>query len=354
VIPTAPRVVAIPRVLDVGPGALEGLGATLRRAEFPLERVLLVQGRGASVALAEVARRSLTGVGASLEVCYGTLGTHEEADALGQEAAHGGASLVVGVGGGRVIDVAKVVALRSQRDVVSVPTSIASDGICSPIASLKDAGGRRESVPARMPAGIVLDTDVVASAPFETRTAGLGDLLSNLVASLDWRLAGARQAEEFEPYSALIAESAARPALALEDLCRAGALEVVAKGLILSGLAMATAGTSRPCSGSEHLISHSLDHLLGSRARLHGRQVALGALVAATAHGSDLASPLRAVFARCGLPTHPDDLGLPFDLVVDAVQRAPDMRPGRYTILSEIDLSTVAVRDLVGRAFGRG
>jgi glycerol-1-phosphate dehydrogenase [NAD(P)+] len=347
-------VVAIPRVLDVGSGALGGLGQTLRRAEFPLERVLLVQGRGASVALAMVARRALTEAGASLEVCYGTLGTHEEADALGREATHSGASLVVGVGGGRVIDVAKVVALRSGRDVVSVPTSIASDGICSPIASLKDRAGSRQSVPARMPAGIVLDTDVVASAPFETRTAGLGDLLSNLVASLDWRLAGERDAEAYDPYSALIAESAARPALALEDLCRIDALDLLAKGLILSGLAMATAGTSRPCSGAEHLISHSLDHLLGAQAQLHGRQVALGALVAATAHGSDLAGQFRAVFGRCGLPTHPEHLGLPVDLVAEAVRRAPTMRPGRYTVLDEVDLSPAGVRHLVDRAFAPG
>jgi glycerol-1-phosphate dehydrogenase [NAD(P)+] len=301
--------------------------------------------------LAEAARCSLVRAGANLEVRYGTAGTHEEAEALGREAAAAGASLVLGVGGGRVIDIAKVVALHSGRDVVSVPTSIASDGICSPIASLKDAEGRRESVPARMPAGIVLDTEVVASAPFETRTAGLGDLLSNLVASLDWRLAGAREREEYDPYSALIAESAARPALALDDLCHPSGLEVVAKGLILSGLAMATAGTSRPCSGSEHLISHSLDHLLGPRARLHGRQVALGALVSATAHGSDLAGPLRAVFRRCGLPTCPEDLGFEFDLVVEAVQQAPAMRPGRYTILSELDLGTTTARELVARAF---
>jgi glycerol-1-phosphate dehydrogenase [NAD(P)+] len=351
VIPTAPRVVAIPRVLDVAPGALGALGETLRRADFPLDRVLLVQGQGPSAVLAEAARRALEDAGARIEVCYGILGTHEEADALGREAAGRNTSLVVGVGGGRVIDVAKVVALRSGRDVVSVPTSIASDGICSPIASLKDAGGRRESVPARMPAGIVLDSDVVASAPHETRTAGLGDLLSNLVASLDWRLAGERQAEDYDPYSAMIAESAARPALALEDLCGPGALDVLAKGLILSGLAMATAGTSRPCSGSEHLISHSLDHLLGPDARLHGRQVALGALIAATAHASDLTGALRAVFRRCGLPTRPEDLGLPIDLVVEAVQRAPDMRPGRYTILSEVDLSRASVRDLVSAAF---
>jgi glycerol-1-phosphate dehydrogenase [NAD(P)+] len=338
-------------VLDVAPGALDALGETLRRADFPLERVLLVQGRGPSAGLADRARRSLEVVGARIEVCYGLLGTHEEAEALGREAGERSASLVVGVGGGRVIDVAKVVGRHSGRDVVSVPTTIASDGICSPIASLKDGGGRRESVPARMPAGIVLDSEVVASAPYETRTAGLGDLLSNLVASLDWRLAGEREAEDYDPYSAMIAESAARPALALDDLGGAGALDVLAKGLILSGLAMATAGTSRPCSGSEHLISHSLDHLLGPDARLHGRQVALGALIAATAHASDLTGALRAVFRRCGLPTRPEDLGLPVELLVEAVQQAPDMRPGRYTILSEVDLSRAAVADLVAAAF---
>jgi glycerol-1-phosphate dehydrogenase [NAD(P)+] len=345
------RLVAIPRVLDVGRGALAALGRTLGGVDLPLRRVLLVRGRGPSSPLADAGTASLVDAGAEVVSRDAVSGTHDEAARLGREASRIGASVIVGVGGGRVIDVAKVAACHADRDVVTVPTSIASDGICSPIASLADDRGHKQSVPARMPVGVVLDTDVVAGAPRATRCAGLGDLLSNLVASLDWRLAGERHAEAYDSYSALIAESAARSALRLTDVDRPDDIEVIAKGLILSGLAMETAGTSRPCSGSEHLISHSLDRLLGPSARLHGQQVALGAMIASEAHGGRLTPELRAVFTRCGLPTHPDDLGLALDVVVEAVRRAPSTRPSRYTVLSEIDLGAAAVRRLVERAF---
>ena len=97
--------------------------------------------------------------------------------------------------------------------------------------------------------------------------------------------------------------------LDLEDLARRESHESLAKGLLLSGLAMAAAGTSRPCSGAEHLISHSLDRLLGERAAMHGEQVALGCLFAAAAHDSpllEIARPhVRAASACRPLPRRP-------------------------------------------------
>lgn len=149
----------------------------------------------------------------------------------------------------------------------------------------------------------------------------------------------------------MIADSAARPALHLQDLTSPASHALLAQGLLLSGLAMAAAGTSRPCSGAEHLLSHALDEALGAGAALHGEQVALGALLSAEAHGSPLRARLRSVFDRLGLPVRPADLGLSVEQVCRALAAAPATRPQRWTVLSTLDLGDQrALAALVERA----
>jgi glycerol-1-phosphate dehydrogenase [NAD(P)+] len=192
---------------------------------------------------------------------------------------------------------------------------------------------------------------VIGAAPARTLRAGLGDLVSNLTAILDWQLAQRAGRERFDAYSAMIAENAARSVLDLPDLESAQSHERLAKGLLMSGLAMATAGTSRPCSGAEHLISHALDALLGEEAALHGEQVALGSLVSAAAHGSPLLATLTDLYGRLGLPVRPSELSISTDDMLQAVQNAPATREDRYTILSELNLSPAAVTQLLDEAF---
>ena len=177
--------------------------------------------------------------------------------------------------------------------------------------------------------------------------------MSNLTAILDWQLADRLGRDRYDAFAAMIAEGAARPALDLEGVSTGGAHELLAKGLLLSGLAMAAAGTSRPCSGAEHLISHSLDAMLGDRAALHGEQVALGCLVSAAAHESPLLDELREMYARLGLPSRPGDLGMEDDDLVEAIAQAPATRPDRYTVLTRLaegDDGAWAAR-LAARAF---
>jgi glycerol-1-phosphate dehydrogenase [NAD(P)+] len=348
--PAKTRVLRVPRVLDVSRGNTARIAMILQRAGFPLHRVMLVSGVGFTRRCAERIADGFTKAGTRVEVRPVPIASRAQAGRIAGEAAELGVELLIGVGGGRAIDVAKTAALACEVDVVSVPTAITHDGISSPVASLTDDAGMRSSVPAATPAGVIIDLDVVEAAPAAMLRAGVGDLLSNLSAVEDWRLADARGRDTYDAYSALIADGAARPALSLDGLARPGCVEMLAKGLVLSGLAMVTAGTSRPCSGAEHLISHSLDRLLGSAARLHGEQVALGTLVATVARGASAAGFLAA-FRRCGLPTHPADVGLPMELMVEAVMSAPATRPNRYTILDEIDLNRSAVRELLTLAF---
>ena len=128
-------------------------------------------------------------------------------------------TLALAVGGGRVIDTFKLAAARSNTELVACPTTIAHDGISSPVASLLYGTPEvRRSFAAAMPAGIVIDLDVIASAPERTLRAGAGDLVSNLTAVLDWRLADRVGADRFDAFSAMIAENAARSLFRMTDL----------------------------------------------------------------------------------------------------------------------------------------
>jgi glycerol-1-phosphate dehydrogenase [NAD(P)+] len=349
---TVRRRIDLPRLLQVGEGCLGDIGALLLDHSFDLGRVYVGSGGGQSTGVAcEIVER-LRERGSEVVPGPQLDGRFEEAVSVGDEARRRGFATLIAVGGGRVIDTVKLAAARAGTELVSVPTSISHDGISSPVASLFARDGHRSSYAATTPAGIIVDITVIGSAPPRALRAGLGDLVSNLTAILDWQLAQRAGRERYDAYSAMIAETAARSVLDLPDLQSPQSHERLAKGLVMSGLAMAAAGTSRPCSGAEHLISHALDQLLGGQASMHGEQVALGSLVSAAAHGSPLLNTLIDLYARVGLPMHPAQLSIASQDMLGAVQAAPGTRPTRYTILSERDLSDRAVSELLDQAFG--
>jgi glycerol-1-phosphate dehydrogenase [NAD(P)+] len=344
------RSVRIPRLLHVAPDSLMSLGALLTTHGFDAGKVLIGSGRGPSQVFARVVRDSCEAAGMQVVEHQGLAGQLTQAAELASVIISSQVTVAVAVGGGRVIDTVKLATARTNTDFVSVPTTMAHDGISSPVASL-DTSGLRVSHAAAMPAGIVVDTSVIGQAPPRTLRAGVGDLASNLTAILDWQLADAAGADRYDAFCGLIAESAARPALDIKDLSSAADHELLAKGLLLSGLAMAAAGTSRPCSGAEHLISHSLDVMLGDRAALHGEQVALGCLISAAAQDSPLLDQLRELFARLGLPVEPEDIGISTEEMLRAVQNAPATRPDRYTILNSIEMTKSSIETLLKAAF---
>ena len=347
----APRNVEIPRLLHVSAGCLDSVAPLLADHGFDLAHVMVGSGPGPSRAFATRVLAGLHTQGIRAIAVSHLTGRLEQSAATAATIIEEGVTTAIAVGGGRVIDTLKVAAARTGVDFVSVPTAVSNDGISSPVASLVGKDGARASHAARMPCGIVVDIDAIGSAPSSTIRAGVGDLVSNLTACLDWRLADREGRERYDAFSAMIAESAARPILDLEELGSPAAHEIVAQGLLLSGLAMAAAGTSRPCSGAEHLISHALDAQLGSGAALHGDQVALGCLVSAAAHEWSQTPVLLPTFRRLGLPTSPEELGMSREQLVAAVLAAPSMRPDRWTILSDRFRAPDEVEELVQRAF---
>jgi glycerol-1-phosphate dehydrogenase [NAD(P)+] len=250
---------------------------------------------------------------------------------------------VIAVGGGKTIDVAKSVCEHVDLPVITVPTQLTADGIASPVSVIRTAPGVVESRHARLPIGLVVDFEVLRRSPVEGARAGLGDLTANACAVRDWRRAALAGREPTDDFAALLAESASELVSGTDvTSLRDGPLQTeflhrLLQGLVLSGLAMEIAGSSRPCSGSEHLVSHAIDQLYPGTAR-HGEQVAFGAVLCTRFQGEDWLA-LRQLLVNAGMHGAAAGLGLSETQVLAAVGAAPATRPGRYTVLDEIELT---------------
>ncbi len=336
-------------LIAIGSGTIDRLASSLDASGCDAGSPFVITGSGPSAVHGRRVARLLTARGIRPSLGSDSGGSVESADLVAEQLRRNGSTLVLGVGGGRVLDVAKYAAWAAGVDYIAVPTSLAHDGIFSPVASLSQRG-TRTSFGTATPRGLVLDTELVATAPAETVQAGVGDLLSNITAVLDWQLSAARRDEEYLPAVAAMALGAVDCYVSSAWAPSGDRLLGLAEGLVLSGLAMSLAGTSRPCSGAEHLVSHSLDRLLGRSARMHGHQVALGTLVALAAHGED-AVQIRELYTAADVPRRPADLGLTEELFLQALELAPSCRPDRYTVLTEISQDRPALAELMREAF---
>jgi len=267
--------------------------------------------------------------------------TVESATELADKIRVGSYDAVVAIGGGRVLDTAKFASTRLGLPMVAVATNLAHDGIASPV-SILGSGPQRGSYGVALPLAVVIDLDLVRRAPHRYVVAGVGDVVSNVSALADWQLSHEVKAEPLDGLAMSLARTAAGALLLRRDSAESDDfLLTLAESLVLSGLAMAVSGTSRPCSGACHEISHAIDRLFPEQAVSHGEQVGLGAVFATFLRGNgELAVELATFLRRHGLPVLPADLGLDVDQFTEAALFAPRTRPGRYTILEHLDLGT--------------
>lgn len=339
-----------PVVVDVRRGAINDLRDLLADQRISTSgRVAVAVGPRSGAALAAAIQPFLRQ--ADFYTVRG--GSVDAALQLASEAKGGSYDAIVGIGGGRVLDVTKFTAARLGLPMVAVATNLAHDGIGSPVSILdNDAGRGSYGVPA--PIAVVVDLDAVRRAPERSIRAGIGEVVSNLSAISDWELARDLHGEPVDGLAVTFARTAAEAVvhhpggIADDDFLR-----VLAEGLVLSGLAMVVAGSSRPCSGGCHEISHALDLLYPDRVGYHGEQVGLGAAFVSSLWETPEATARERLIADClhrhGLPTLPTDLGFGREEFAAAVTRAPDTRPGRFTILEHRNLSDRAVLEAVDR-----
>lgn len=245
----------------------------------------------------------------------------------------GTADAVIGFGGGKALDVAKYVAFLTRLPYLSVPTSLSNDGFCSPQSSLT-IGDRRYPLPSAMPFGVILDTAVCLDAPETLWHSGVGDLVSKFTAVTDWKLAFHAQGTPVDDFAALLSDASVYQFLARPERDLEG-MRLLGTALLLNGISMSICGSSRPASGSEHLISHALDSL-SKRPRLHGLQVGVATYLISLLQNQN-SGRIAALFDATGFwQAIASD---PFDRAewLEAARIAPTMKSDFYTVLSSRD-----------------
>jgi glycerol-1-phosphate dehydrogenase [NAD(P)+] len=170
--------------------------------------------------------------------------------------------------------------------------------------------------------------------------SGCGDVISKFIAVRDWRLAHVEKNEYYGEYAASLAWMSATLVEEKADSIQVGneeGLRVLLEALISCGVAMSIAGSSRPCSGSEHLFSHALD-IVKPNGAMHGEQCGVGSIMMAHLYGANW-KRIRDTLKSLGAPTTASELGLSKEDVVKALELAATIRPDRYTILQKLHLS---------------
>lgn len=324
--------ITVPWLVRFKADALQRLGLYLARSH--LTTVALLYSEGLLQSILDVARQSLQdhGIEAAL--------FHEVAQASVEEAMHllsavpSSCKALIGVGGGKALDVGKYVASLAELPYFSVPTSLSNDGFCSPQASLT-LEGKRRSLPTGLPEAVVVDLAVCQGAPLVLWHSGVGDLCSKFTAVSDWKLAFYRTGVPINDMAALMSDASVFQFMAHPTSDEQG-IQLLATALMLNGVAMEIAGSSRPASGSEHLISHALD-MAGARQRLHGLQTGTAAYLVSTLQEGSHHERIGELFARTGFWESVKKQPFSKEEWRIAVERAPSVKENFYTILSERD-----------------
>ncbi len=245
--------------------------------------------------------------------------------------------LVAGIGGGRSVDTAKMVSFNLDIPFVSVPTAASHDGMASPFVSVKS--DKPHSIVATAPLGVFVDIDIIKKAPSKLLASGCGDLIANIIAVKDWQIGHKKTGEYYGMYSADLALMSAKIVMENSRKYSKKGLDarVIVEALISAGVASCIAGSSRPCSGAEHLFSHALDKLAPGKG-LHGEKCGIGSIMMAKLQGQDWKKIIKTL-KEVGAPTTAKQLGLTEDQVIGALMIAQELRPNRYTILKEIKMT---------------
>jgi len=335
----------LPRAILVGNNVLERLGEFIKRI-YDGKRILIVTDEKLKKLYGERVEETLRvdNVAFSWEIITGA--DFENVKRVKMKIDERKIDLIIGMGGGTCIDVAKLSAHETKRIFISVPTNAAHDGIASPFASIKDSG-KPYSIVSSSPLGVLADIEIISSAPARYFRSGCGDLLAKITAVKDWQLSRDERGEYYGEYSASLALLSADVVIRNSKSIGANPKEKIrdiVEALISAGVAAGIAGSSRPCSGSEHLFSHALDIIAPGKG-LHGEKCGIGTILMAKLHQLNW-EEIKIALENIGAPTRIRDIGVSREEAIRALLLAPRLRE-RYTILHKLNLSADDARKLI-------
>ena len=189
--------------------------------------------------------------------------------------------VIVAVGSGTLNDLCKFSSFQLGLDYMVFATAPSMDGFVS-IGAALITNYVKTTYQAHVPLAVIGDTDILAAAPMEMITAGLGDILGKYTCLLDWKMAHIITGEYYCSHIADMVKEAVE--IVVEESTRIkdrnpDAGKAVTEALVFSGIAVSFVGNSRPASGSEHHLSHYWEMKFqaeGKKPILHGIKVGIG------------------------------------------------------------------------------
>lgn len=169
-----------------------------------------------------------------------------------------GIDIIVGIGSGVIQDLCKYVASYNNLPYLIVATAPSMDGYASDGAAMI-TGGMKVTYKAGLPRAIIADTEVLVNAPIEMLKAGYGDIIGKFSALNDWKLSRCINDEYFCEYVYnLTVEQIDRTLKLASGISERNeeSIKTLMEALVIIGIMMSFAGSSRPASGSEHHLSH--------------------------------------------------------------------------------------------------
>lgn len=333
----------LPRLIEIGEKNIADFGKFLKTLNKP-KKVSLISGTNVQRVLRKKIERSLNSNKIKFTWHTSIDNQIESLNQIQKNVKKDKADLIAGIGGGRSVDTAKLISYNLEIPFVSLPTAASHDGMASPFVSVKS--DKPHSIVATAPMGVFVDIDIIKKAPKKLLASGCGDLIANIIAVKDWKLGHEKKKEYYGRYAADLALMSAKIVMenSPEFAKRGPDARVIVEGLISAGVASCIAGSSRPCSGAEHLFSHALDKIAPGIG-LHGEKCGIGSILIGKLQGQDwrkIVSTLKNV----GAPTTAKEIGLTEEMIIKALMIAQELRPERYTILREIEMTEKKARNL--------
>lgn len=322
--------ISIPTILEVGKGNISNTGAIIEKAGF--SNIALFLGSGINGLFGEKIKNSFNPQLSKILKIY----ENDDIDinSIVQEAFSmpPETDVIVGVGGGKSLDAAKYAAFLKKLPFISIPTSISNDGFSSSFCSLI-VNGKRTSVNASMPYGIIVDIDVIKSAPEKFIFSGIGDLVSKITSLYDWEFEEDNGRGKVDDFALMISKKSVNSFIRTEfqNIKDDRFIKELVDSLAMCGIAVEIAQNSAPVSGSEHLISHALDKIL-ENPQLHGIQVGVATYIMSKVQNHRY-QRITKVLNDTGFFEYVKTLNMKVSDFEKAIDLAPTIKPDRYTYI---------------------
>ena len=267
--------------IRIGSGLVTQAGEILRENGFP-RRLLLIGDRDTLAAAAGI-EESLTGFEVTRH-CYDTLRVATMDDVRLVEDYLDRVDAVVAVGAGSIHDPSRLACARRNKPLCLFATAPSMDGFASYNAPIVD-GGFKTTHAAKCPEVIIADTKILAAAPKALKSAGFGDMISKYIALIDWQVSHLVTGEAYCPRVAELTRTAVDRLMTMADRVTLEDEETAAavlESLLMTGIAMSFTRTSRPGSGTEHILAHyweCIELLEGKIPNFHGEDVGVATLL---------------------------------------------------------------------------